>query len=190
MKPPSLERKPLLETKEQVMERSRAERFGILGGVLKRITGTINAHVPKSIQNSISTGANFFVGSYKMGGEAVVGKTLAGKKLSPKDRIMYSLISTTGIAFQGLSAYGATHGNMEMIQAGLASYTASWILFGVQTAPEIISNLKELAQTANKPELVKLFTSVEKIFEKFGYDNAKKLVEEVQPKKEQEHAKN
>lgn len=163
-----------LEKKEAVMEQSRAERQKILDSFLNRITAIKLPSISSETQQRLSRVSDYVLGTYKMGAEAFRGKTLGGEKLSARDRLMYSLISATGILFQGLSTYAASTESKTVVMSAGVSYAAHWALFGIQKLPE----LKQVAQAA-QPEVQEFVNSMEKIVEAYGRARVEDMAREI-----------
>lgn len=138
------------------MERAQEGRVRVLDSFLARLREEIDKKIPPEVQRSISSAADLtpIVNSYKMSLEAATGKTAAGERLSPRDRILYSLIVGTNLGAAGL----ATAGNFKM--AG-ASYGASWVLFALQRGPNMAKDVKEMAMKYGVPALEKLVDGFE-----------------------------
>lgn len=165
------------EKRENVIENARKGRLELLGDVSRRIIKSVDDKIPQNVKNLMSHAIDFTVmANVKMGTEAIKGKTLSGEELNTKDRIMYGLIVTTSITAYGLSAYAASEGDTEMLMPAGEFYLASCVLFVAQKGPQLIKNLKNVAERYEKDSLVKFFTAFEKIIDKYGYENLIKLI--------------
>jgi hypothetical protein len=169
--------------KMEIMEKSRQERLGILGSVFTRVKGTmemakgkmapikagINEKIPMPAQELISQMMD--VSSIKMYTEAGRGKTLTGKELSPKDRILSALIAGTNDIAKGLFFYAASSGNADYAKLGSIAYGASWALLLAKNGPKMMQNLKELAEYYNFSDASPVLVRVGAAFDQYGYNN-------------------
>jgi hypothetical protein len=173
--------------KMEVMETARQERLAILNSVFARVKGTIekakekmvpvmapvkekiDEHVPKPAQEIMSQLMD--VSSIKMYTEASRGKTLTGKELSPKDRVLSALIAGTNDIAKLLFFQAARSGNTEYAKLGSIAYGASWALLLVKNGPKIMQNLKELASYYGFGEASPVLARAEATFSQYGYSH-------------------
>lgn len=165
------------ERRKLIIEEAQKERLVLSNALASRIIGYVKDHIPKSIQNIASNILNFTViANFKMGAEAVIGKTSTGEELSPKDRIIYGLIVATSLVGYSLLTHGATTGNRNELEMSAGSFTVSWGLFLSRMGPALIRDTREIAEMQNKTELVAFLTTIEKVLETINYQNIKQLI--------------
>jgi|GEM_PF-1176318 len=173
--------------KMEIMENARDERLGILKNVFERIKGPletikqsakekmaplkqkIDEHLPKPAQEIISQLMD--ASSMKMYLEAAKGKTVVGRKLSPKERVISALAGGTNDIAKCLFAYAASSGSPEYAQLGGLAYGASWALLLAKNGPKMFKNLKELAGYYDFSQASAVLVRSEAVFSQYGYQN-------------------
>jgi|SRR3989344_3034687 len=154
--------------KQEIKEDAQNERFDVAEDVVERIAGCTQEETPKTGLRLTSNSLNIGVGPWKLVPEAVHGKTMAGEKLSSKDRIMYLLMSAVNVTGYGLGVTGVITGDKKMVVAGTLSYATYQIWFWKKFGPKVIKDLIELAKKAKirqRQQLIIFLRTVEQILE-------------------------
>lgn len=171
--------KELFPEKKELMESAREGRLGILGNAFTRAADTIKSAKEKAgeIKDSLPEPAQELmsqimdVSSVKMYTEAVRGKTLTGKELSPKDRVLSAMIAGTHDISRGLFLYAANSGNPDYAKLGSIAYGASWALLMAKNGPKMLHNLKELASYYHLNDAGLVLARAGSAFDRHGYAN-------------------
>jgi len=111
------------------------------------------------------------VSSLKMYAEAGRGKSLTGKELSAKERVLSALIAGTNDLAKSLFFYAAGSGNADYAKLGSIAYGASWALLLVKNGPKMMANLKELSTYYHFGEASLVLVRTEAVFDQYGYSN-------------------
>ena len=166
------------EKRERIMETAKVERLKLLGNISERIIEYVKKIKPESFKNLMLNILDFTpVSSLKMGIETVKGEKFTGESLSAMDRIMYTLIVTTNLAFYGLTAYGLSKGgDAQSLKLGGEFHLASFLFLSAQKGPQIMEAAKNLAEKYKMQQLKEFFEAFQKIVEKYGYEKLTKLI--------------
>lgn len=132
---------------------------------LEEIQNEILPKIKKWAMHVWSQAADWtIVSSFKMGTEAIIGKTAAGSKLSSKERALYGAsVSLTALSY-ALWSYAVYTGDPTYAFIGWKTYMGSRWFFLLAKSKQTLNMLHHFADTYNIKSLKKLLTKYDGIF--------------------------
>jgi len=127
----------------------------------------IYKHKKYSVLNkkTLSQAADFtIISSYKMWLEAMKWSTLAGERLTTKERVLYiSSVSLTALSY-ALFSYSAYTQDIDYATLWSVSYSWSWVAFSAVKAKQMIWYIREYADKKNNKKLQNIVAYFDTVF--------------------------